>query len=213
MQAGGIILCGGQSSRMGLPKAALPFGPEPMLVRVHQLLSEVVRPIVVVSAAEQLLPEMPAETLFACDDRPGRGPLEGLLAGMKLMQPLCDVVYVTSCDVPLLQPAFVRQLLAMVNDYDAVAPHDGQFAHPLSAGYRTNVVETIQSLLAADQLRPQQLLRQIKTLFVPVAELRASDPELLTLRNLNRPEDYHAALAEAGFGGPPNIESVQKSEI
>lgn len=199
MHAGGIILCGGQSSRMGLPKATLPFGPESMLVRVHRLMSEVVRPIVVVSAADQRLPSLPVETLYAKDNRPSRGPLEGLLAGMKVMQPLCKMVYVTSCDVPLLQIGFVRQLLGMAADYDAVAPQDGEFAHPLSAVYRTNVVAMIESLLAADQLRPLQLLKQIKTLFVPVDDLRASDPELLTLRNLNRPADYLAALKGAGF--------------
>jgi molybdopterin-guanine dinucleotide biosynthesis protein A len=184
---------------MGLPKATLPFGPEPMLVRVHRLLSEVVRPIVVVSAAKQVLPPLPAGTLFARDERPGRGPLEGLLAGMKVMQPLCDVVYVTSCDVPLLQTAFVRQLLGLATDYDSVAPQDGEFAHPLSAVYRTNVGGNIENLLANDQLRPLFLLKQIKTLFVPVGELRATDPELLTLRNLNRPEDYLAALEVAEF--------------
>ncbi len=199
MQVGGIILCGGQSSRMGLPKATLPFGPEPMLTRVHRLLSEVVQSIVVVSAADQLLPPLPPGTLFANDERPSRGPLEGLLAGMKVMQSRCDLVYVTSCDVPLLQAAFVQQLLELATEYDAVAPQDGEFAHPLSAAYRTNVVATIEGLLAADQLRPLFLLKQIKTLFVPVEELRTSDPQLLTLRNLNRPADYLQAIAEAGF--------------
>lgn len=199
MKAGGIILCGGQSSRMGLPKASLPFGPEAMLVRVHRLLSEIAQPIVVVSAADQILPPMPAGTLFARDERPGRGPLEGLLAGMKVMQPLCDLMYVTSCDVPLLQTAFVRQLLGLATDYEAVAPQDGEFAHPLSAVYRTSIVGEIESLLAADQLRPQVLLKQIKTHFVPVEQLRSNDPELLTLRNLNRPEDYLAALNICGF--------------
>jgi molybdopterin-guanine dinucleotide biosynthesis protein A len=181
-QAGGIILCGGQSSRMGLPKATLPFGPELLLQRVHRLLSCVVDPIVVVSAADQELPPLPAGTLFARDERPSCGPLEGLLAGMKVMQPLCDLVYVTSCDVPLLQPAFVRQLLAMANGFDAVVPQEGEFAHPLSAVYRTSLVERIKALLAHDQLRPSFLLKQIDTRFVPVADLQeagfAVDPEI-----------------------------------
>lgn len=200
MQAGGIILCGGQSSRMGLPKATLPFGPEFMLERVLRILSGVVQPIVVVSAADQVLPELPAATLFARDEQPARGPLEGLRAGMKVMQPLCDLVYVTSCDVPLLQPAFVRRMLELAEGFDAVAAKDGEFAHPLSAVYRTTVLRKIEELLAADQLRPLFLLKQINTRFVPVKEMRSVDPELQTLRNLNRPEDYLAAVKEAGFG-------------
>ena len=49
MNRGGIILCGGRSSRMGTPKLALPFGPELMLQRIVRLLGEVCRPIVVVA--------------------------------------------------------------------------------------------------------------------------------------------------------------------
>ena len=48
---GGIVLCGGKSTRMGVPKATLPFGPETMLQRVVRLLGTVVSPIVVVGCA------------------------------------------------------------------------------------------------------------------------------------------------------------------
>ena len=60
MDVGGIVLCGGQSSRMGRPKALLPFGPEVMLERVVRILSAVARPIVVVAAPDQELPPLPA---------------------------------------------------------------------------------------------------------------------------------------------------------
>src|SRR3982750_1451674 len=65
MQIGGVILCGGKSSRMGYPKALLPFGPELMLQRMVRLLGEVVSPIVVVAAPEQELPELPPDVLLA----------------------------------------------------------------------------------------------------------------------------------------------------
>ena len=38
----GIVLCGGRSSRMGYPKALLPFGPELMVQRVVRIASEIV---------------------------------------------------------------------------------------------------------------------------------------------------------------------------
>jgi len=56
MIAGGIVLCGGKSTRMGVPKATLPFGPETMLQRVVRLLGTVVSPVVVVAAQGQPLP-------------------------------------------------------------------------------------------------------------------------------------------------------------
>src|SRR5688572_27783044 len=101
MNVGGVILCGGKSSRMGYPKAMLPFGPELMLQRVVRLLSEVVSPIVVVAAPGQGLPELSADILMARDERDGCGPLEGLLAGLSTLVGRVDAAYVTSCDVPL----------------------------------------------------------------------------------------------------------------
>ena len=59
MHLGGIILCGGRSSRMGLPKWSLPFGPETMLERIVRLLGKVCPTLVVVAAADQSLVKLP----------------------------------------------------------------------------------------------------------------------------------------------------------
>ena len=83
MTAGGIVLAGGKSTRMGTSKALLPFGPETMLQRVVRILSSVVSPIVVVAAPAQELPDLPAHVIVTRDEREGRGPLEGLRAGLK----------------------------------------------------------------------------------------------------------------------------------
>ncbi len=72
--AGGIVLCGGKSTRMGVAKATLPFGPETMLQRVVRLLGTVVSPIVVVAAREQELPALPAEVIVTRDEREAPGP-------------------------------------------------------------------------------------------------------------------------------------------
>ena len=82
MTAGGIVLCGGKSTRMGVPKATLPFGPETMLQRVVRLLGTVVTPIVAVAAREQVLPELPDDVIVTRDEREAKGPLEGLRAGL-----------------------------------------------------------------------------------------------------------------------------------
>ena len=71
MQKGAIVLCGGKSSRMGRDKATLPFGPEQMLERVVRLVSQVAHPnnVVVVSAKEQQLPELPEQIIITRDER------------------------------------------------------------------------------------------------------------------------------------------------
>jgi len=75
MNAGAIVLCGGKSSRMGSPKALLPFGPETMLQRVVRRLAGVVSPIVVVAAVDQRLPELSHQVIVTRDEQQGRGPL------------------------------------------------------------------------------------------------------------------------------------------
>ena len=199
MTAGGIVLCGGKSTRMGVPKATLPFGPETMVQRVIRLLGTQVNPIVTVAAADQALPPLPADVIVARDEREARGPLEGLRAGLKALPESVDAAYVTSCDVPLLVPAFVEHMLGLLGDHDiAVMEIDG-FTHPLSAVYRRSVLPHVESLLAQDRLRPVFLFDAVKTRRVSPDEMRVADPDLRTLRNLNTREDYEAALVEANL--------------
>ena len=201
MEKGAIILCGGKSSRMGRDKATLPFGTEQMLQRVTRLLSQVVElpRIVVVAAPNQTLPELPRGVTVTYDDRQNRGPLEGLAAGLRAIGNRADAIYATSCDVPLLVPGFVQQMFDLLGDQDIAVPRDGEHHHPLAAVYRPSVLVHVQRLLDADRLRPRFLFDEVKTREVPVNELRSVDPQLLTLENLNHPEDYFAALSAAGF--------------
>jgi molybdopterin-guanine dinucleotide biosynthesis protein A len=192
----GIVLCGGKSTRMGAPKALLPFGPETMLQRVVRLLGEVVSPIVVVAAPDQTLPDLPPGVIITRDEREGRGPLEGLRAGLKALPPDVEAAYVTSCDVPLLVPGFVRQMLDLARGYDVAVMEIDGFTHPLSAIYRRSTLASIEELLAKDRLRPVFLFEAVNTRRIGPWEMTA-DPGLRTLRNLNTREDYERALAEA----------------
>jgi molybdenum cofactor guanylyltransferase len=54
-----------------------------------------------------------------------------------------------------------------------------------------------EQLLAEDRLRPTFLFDRVATRFVEPRELADVDPDFRTLRNLNTPEEYHAALREA----------------
>ena len=195
---GGIVLAGGKSTRMGTSKALLPFGPETMLQRVVRLLGDVVSPIVVVAAAGQELPQLPPHVIVTRDEREGRGPPEGLRAGLTALPSSVDEAYVTSCDVPLLVTGFVRQMFELARGFDiAVMEIDG-FPHPLSAVYRRSTLPHVEALLAEERLRPVFLFEAVSTRRVRPGEITA-DPELKTLRNLNTPQDYEQALADAGL--------------
>jgi molybdopterin-guanine dinucleotide biosynthesis protein A len=196
MRVGGIVLCGGQSKRMGQPKAWLPFAGEIMLPRVVRLLSEVVSPLVVVAAPEQDVPPLPPEITVVRDEEKGRGPLEGLAAGLTALRGQVDAAYLSSCDVPYLRPAFVRRLIDLLGDHAICVPRVGEYHHPLAAVYRLEVTEAVARLLAEDRLRPFFLFESVPTRVVGPDELADADPTFQTLRNLNTPEDYEAALRD-----------------
>jgi len=193
----GIVLCGGQSSRMGRPKAWLPFAGEIMLPRVIRLLREAVEPVVVVAAPDQDVPHLPSDVAIVRDEEKGRGPLQGLAAGLSALHGRAEAAYLSSCDVPFLQPAFVQRLVDLLGDHAICVPRVGDFHHPLAAMYRIEVESTVRRLLAENRLRPFFLFDAVPTRVVEVAELADVDPTFQTLRNLNSPEEYEAAVREA----------------
>ena len=199
---GGVILCGGKSTRMGVAKATLPFGPETMLQRVVRLLSDVASQIVVVAAVDQDLPALPSGVIVTRDEHEARGPLEGLRAGLKALPETVNAAYVTGCDVPLLEPAFVQRMVDLLGNYDVAVMEIEGFTHPLSAVYRRTTLPHVESLLAQDRLRPVFLFDAVRTRRVTPEEMVVADPRLQTLRNLNTRDDYLAALADAGLEGP-----------
>lgn len=203
MTEAGIILCGGRSSRMGIAKAMLPFGPERLLQRVVRLLGEAVSTVVVVAAADQELPELTREVLVVRDEQAFRGPLAGLSGGLAALADRAELAYLTGCDVPFLSPAFVQRMFELARDYEAAVPVDlsgaEKFYQPLAAVYRTAVLPHVSELLAADRLRLIDLFERVRTREVPLAELSAIDPGLASLRNLNHSHEYRQALVDAGF--------------
>lgn len=191
---GGVIVCGGKSTRMGRPKLALPFGDEVMLQRVVRILRQVVSPIVVVAAHEQELPPLPDEILVVRDEYPDLGPLAGIATGLGALRGHAEAAYVTSCDVPLLKPEFIRRLIEQLETHAAIVPCDDEHAHVLAAVYRVELESLARQLLTEQRRRPLFLIEHSNALRIPTAQLRTVDPQLDSLRNVNTPEDYEAAL-------------------
>lgn len=198
-QTGGVVLCGGHSSRMGQPKLSLPFGNEVLLQRVCRVLAEVVQPIVVVAASGQELPALPESMRVVQDEFDSLGPLAGIATGLAALQGECQAAFVTSCDVPLLKPEFVKAILDRLGDYDAAVPNDGNYDHVLAAAYRPKLASTARELLESGQRRPLRLIEAVRSIRIPIDDLRIVDPKLDSLRNANTPEEYRQILHLAGL--------------
>jgi molybdopterin-guanine dinucleotide biosynthesis protein A len=185
---------------MGRPKAWLPFGDETMLERVVRILAQVVHPIVVVAAPDQDVPPFPAGVLITRDEEKGRGPLQGLSAGLKVLSDQLDAAYLSSCDVPFLRPAFVRRMLDLLGEQTVCVPYVDGYHHPMAAVYRVGIINQVNRLLAENRLRPVFLFESVSTRLVESHELIDIDPKMQSLRNLNTPEDYEKALSDLKGG-------------
>ena len=135
------------------------------------------------------------------DEREGRGPLQGIAAGLAAIGDRASAAFVSAVDVPFLHPAFVRRVSASLDgEHDAVAPELGGRLQPLSSVYRVTVRAEIDALLAADRLRATGLLERCRTLrldrsaLLSDPALAAADPRLQSVGNLDAPADYALAL-------------------
>lgn len=203
----GIILCGGSSSRMGSPKAWLPWGGRTFLecsvAAVAEGLGDPHAPVVVVAAPAQLLPPLPDTARVVADPGGDLGPLQGLVTGLAALPPGVEAAFVAACDGPLLRPAVVARMLQLLlsNDAtDAAVPGDPDAPHPLAAAYRPRLLPAAARNLAERRLSLRHLLREAATRFVPVADFADIDPGLLSFASVNTPGEYAELLAR---GGPP----------
>jgi molybdopterin-guanine dinucleotide biosynthesis protein A len=204
VQAAGIVLAGGRSSRMGRSKAALEWHGSTLLRRaVGIMLRSVDGPVLVVRAPGQELPALPAGVPVAEDPVEGRGPLQGITAGLAAVAGQVPVAFVRSVDLPFLHPAYVRRVL----DADVLLPVAHGHHQPLAAAYRASVATVAAGLFAEGRSRPPDLFATVDVHRAEAAELLADpvlatlDPDLDSLVNVNTPTE----LADAAASAAPEI--------
>lgn len=186
---------------MGTPKAALEWHGSTLLRRTTGLLARTVDgPVLVVRAPGQSLPELGAAIEVVEDPAEGLGPLQGLAAGLAAVAGRAEFAFVCSTDLPFLHPAFVRRVLAAVDEHvDVVLPKARGFPQPLAAAYRTSLAPLVDKLIAADRLRPAFLFEECRVTRLDDATLLADpmlaahDPQLDSVLNVNEPADYDIA--------------------
>jgi molybdopterin-guanine dinucleotide biosynthesis protein A len=188
---------------MGSPKAALEWHGSTLLRRVSGIVARAVDgPVIVVCARGQHLPELAAMVEVVEDEAEGRGPLQGLARGLRAIGDRASVAYLSSTDVPLIHPAFVRRIVGeLSDDHDVVLPEIGGHRQPLAAAYRASLLDIVEELIAADRLRPAfvfdrcRVRRLGEQALVEDPVLARLDPRLRSVQNLNDPADYQEARA------------------
>lgn len=185
-----IILAGGKSSRLGREKAFLPWQGSTFIETLITNLREICQEVLLVTTPQHDLTSLPARVVH--DVLPGKNSLGGLYAG--LAQSNQPVNFVCACDMPLLLPALVRDLINKREGFDAVVPHAHDRLQPLCAVYTKACLPFIEQQLQRNELRMTAWLAQARVRLVPEAELRSIDPTLQSFFNVNTEEDYQKLL-------------------
>jgi molybdenum cofactor guanylyltransferase len=190
---------------MGSPKATLEWHGTTLLRRTTGVVARATAgPVVVVRAPGQELPALPTGTVVVDDPREGKGPIQGIAAGLAALRGRADIAFVSSTDMPFLHPAFIRRVLRVLCDSestDVALPVARGFKQPLAAAYRVSLADTAERLVQEDRLRPAFLFDECTVEQLDDDALKkdpvlaALDPDLDSVVNVNTPADFQAALA------------------
>lgn len=215
-----IVLCGGESSRMGFDKFRLPLGDRTFLECVVEKLASVVDGPIIAAASERTVEEVTAirDSLaierfeVIVDQRNDAGPMEGIRAGLQQAGKVAKWAFVTSCDVPLICPEVLGVLQKALDDIDspdieAAMPTSPERIFGMTAIYRCSVVAKVAAMIERGDLRVSNLATELNTKRISVEEIRKADPKLDSMKNLNSPSDYLGFLRQRGFDCPADIEA------
>ena len=182
---------------MGTDKARLRLGGRSFTERVAAALGAIASEISVVSARPD---SAGLSWPVVVDIYRDCGALGGLHAALSACR--ASWTAVVSCDLPFVTGELFARLGALrTDDIDAVVPRqaDGR-PQPLCALYSTaRCVGLAARLLGEGERRPRVLLQQARTRWVEPAELADLRGAELFFLNVNTPEDYERARAEAGI--------------
>jgi molybdenum cofactor guanylyltransferase len=183
-----VVLAGGESRRMGRPKALLPVGTTTLIEWLVARLAPAFAHLAVAARDADRLPAGLRPHLVP-DLHAGAGPLAGVEAGLAASPH--DLVVAVACDMPAVTSDLLGRLAeaAAGSGADAAVPRVGGRPEPACAAYHRSAAGPIAEALTSGRHRAADALADLR-----VRWLDDEDPALFA--NLNTPEDYRRFLHE-----------------
>ncbi len=188
-----IVLAGGQSKRMGKDKAFLEIKGKSFLKNVLESVSQYCFQIVIVGNKEKDLylreaRGISSEVEFKKDIYPYEGPLNGIISALDSIKG--DIVFIATCDTPLLISNIIPYLESKLDGFDAVIPViKGKF-QPLNTIYKREALERAVDLFKKGERSLFSFIKSINTLYLSHNEVKKVDPELQSYWSINTPVEY-----------------------
>ena len=190
----GVIQAGGKSARMGgQPKALLELGGRRIIERVLDAVAPVVDDVLIVTNTPALYAFLAVP--LVPDAFPDRGSLGGIFSGLAAASG--EAAFTVACDMPFLNAAVARLVLARAGHADIVVPRVGEQLQTMHALYAKTCLPHIEARLKAGRLKIVEFFEDVSVVEIPedeVARLRA--PEVVFM-NVNTPAELARARALA----------------
>ncbi len=199
----GVILAGGQSSRMGSNKALLPIQGGRIIEAIYRQFSELFPEVLLVTNNPEQYNFLPCRKV--ADMYPGLGALAGLHAG--LHNAATPYIFSVACDMPWLNNALIRRLAALHNAADVVIPQVENGLEPLHALYGKQCLQPMEDVLSAGRRRIVSFFPQVRVQYFDQDQIAAIDPAFDSFRNINTPGDYFQLRAEYASVGQKELSS------
>jgi molybdopterin-guanine dinucleotide biosynthesis protein A len=188
-----VILAGGSSRRMTMDKGLTLLHGEPLILHTKRRVAMVVDEIIIVTHTykqQQTYQQILEDTKIILDVSGKSSPILGAYTGLSNTRG--TYTFMTGHDMPYIDPRVVEQLFDLANEHDAATPFwPNGYVEPLHSVYRSCIsARQAQLLLDMGEMRLRMILKGLNDVMtLPIEEIRKIDPELLTLSDINSPED------------------------
>ncbi|HLC21561.1 MAG TPA: molybdenum cofactor guanylyltransferase [Candidatus Methylomirabilis sp.] len=187
----GIVLAGGKSSRMGLNKAFIEFGGKRLIEATVARLAGLFPEVLII--ANDLEPYAYLGVRVIPDLIPNSGSLGGIYTGLSAAAHPAG--FFVACDMPFLNPALIALVVREAEGSDVVVPRVEGELQPMHAVYAKSCLPFIKEAIDLRMLKIARFFPKVKVKIIEEPALRAVDPHLLGLMNVNTPLELEEAEA------------------
>lgn len=214
-----VILAGGMSRRYGTNKAFVRVDGLALIERVIRVMGSLFEDLFLITntPAEYAHLGLPMyEDLIK-----GLGPIGGIYTALSSVPH--NAAFFVACDMPTLNPAFIRYMVQIREGYDVVVPRVSGRVDALHALYGKSCLPFVRELIDSRNYQVFRFFHRVSVRYVEEEEIRRFDAGLRTFLNINRPEELIAVEevirlgksphSAAGKGGRPEIPKTKSSSL
>jgi molybdopterin-guanine dinucleotide biosynthesis protein A len=184
----GVILAGGNSSRMGRDKALLVYRGKPFIQLIADEFKNVFKEVIIISDNRKEY-DFLGLPIYQ-DIYKKSGPLAGIHTALSITK---KDVFVTSCDFPLVNKNLILSLLKISNNEEIIIFSVNGLLQPLFGIYKFSCLKKLESEIEVDNLSVHGFVKKCKTKVYDSENFLNKDVTSF-LMNINSPEQYQALL-------------------